>query len=745
MAVILPASAFAGDSGSMPSYSNEYGFPDLAADAAVPIEIGTAGAVDIVPGFGVQTFVFTPAESGTYYVASDSSAQGNEGSCDPVGRVIDADGTPLIWNDAYAENDDTNGRDFGIRFKAEAGESCYIQVIDCSDQEENAQFSVSVYSADNPQWSVSTHEENVYFSLPVNDDPGQAELDAWGKVTYGIVPPELHYAWYRCNASGTDSQVGEDAPGYKATAGDNVRDEYKVVISDDAGKKEEIQFHVAYEDVEWSLKQKEANVRLLNGAAYLSPEPYIECKENSMPYLSDSWYVWNADTAAWKAWRYPPSDGSNATATGDYKVVFTDMFEHSGEIVFHVIPEWDDVSADAETIGEEEYRDVQFTKEAEEVTYKFVPQKDGEYFFTSGSAGSTLVDTIGRVADENGETIAQEDQGGRENEQFGIRFSAKAGSTYYLQAREYNGNADVSFRVMLEEYVEDQTWSRIVTEATLPMSEGDSCVTANAYDFIQFEGSELPPVEFEWEWLDPDSGNYEYMGSSCDFDMYFEGDYRVNVIDLGEDGDPGMILFHVVKDNDLAAAKADALSELDNYDLSGYTAAERKQVKKLLKGGRAAIMAASSTENVTTALNKAKDDIQAVKEVTQTVVEPTVVEQTIKVTPTVSLSTTTYTWNGKVRKPAVTVKAGGKTLMSKGTVSNSNVTLTYAKGRKNVGKYSVKVKLKGKYAGSKSATFKIRPKGTTIKKLVPKSKKLKVKWYRRTAKMSSSRITGYQI
>lgn len=70
---------------------------------------------------------------------------------------------------------------------------------------------------------------------------------------------------------------------------------------------------------------------------------------------------------------------------------------------------------------------------------------------------------------------------------------------------------------------------------------------------------------------------------------------------------------------------------------------------------------------------------------------------------TVKLSTTKYKYNKKVRTPGVTVKdSAGRTLKK-----NTDYTVSYAKGRKKVGTYKVKVTFKGKYSGSKTLTFKI--------------------------------------
>lgn len=110
-----------------------------------------------------------------------------------------------------------------------------------------------------------------------------------------------------------------------------------------------------------------------------------------------------------------------------------------------------------------------------------------------------------------------------------------------------------------------------------------------------------------------------------------------------------------------------------------------------------------------------------------------------KITPSVTLSAASCTYNGKARKPSVTVKNGSSKLAA------SNYTVKYASGRKNVGSYKVTVTMKGNYSGSKSVSFKINPKGTTLKSLTPASKAVTVKWTKQAAKMSSSRISGYQI
>ena len=102
---------------------------------------------------------------------------------------------------------------------------------------------------------------------------------------------------------------------------------------------------------------------------------------------------------------------------------------------------------------------------------------------------------------------------------------------------------------------------------------------------------------------------------------------------------------------------------------------------------------------------------------------------------TISLSRTSYTYDGKVKKPAVTVKdSNGK------TIAASNYDVIYGSGRKNVGKYTVKVTFKGDYVGTVTKSFKINPKSTTISGITARSKGFKVKW-----KKNKTQTTGYQI
>lgn len=103
---------------------------------------------------------------------------------------------------------------------------------------------------------------------------------------------------------------------------------------------------------------------------------------------------------------------------------------------------------------------------------------------------------------------------------------------------------------------------------------------------------------------------------------------------------------------------------------------------------------------------------------------------------TLKLSTTSYTYNGKVKTPSVTIKDSKNNTLKK----NTDYTVKYASGRKNVGSYKVTVTFKGKYTGTKTLTFKIVPRGTSISKITAKTKSLVVK-----VNAQKTQTTGYLI
>ena len=106
----------------------------------------------------------------------------------------------------------------------------------------------------------------------------------------------------------------------------------------------------------------------------------------------------------------------------------------------------------------------------------------------------------------------------------------------------------------------------------------------------------------------------------------------------------------------------------------------------------------------------------------------------------VVLTSTAYTYNGKVHKPSIST-IGGMTL----TEGTDYTAKWSAASPKNVGAYTVTITGTGAYTGTTKATFRINPKGASLKAPKKAKKAITVRWKKQSAKMSSSRITGYQI
>lgn len=106
-------------------------------------------------------------------------------------------------------------------------------------------------------------------------------------------------------------------------------------------------------------------------------------------------------------------------------------------------------------------------------------------------------------------------------------------------------------------------------------------------------------------------------------------------------------------------------------------------------------------------------------------------------TPKVRISAASYTYDGKVKKPTVKVYAGSKLLKNK-----TDYTYQYsASSPRKVGNYTVTATLKGNYTGSKTVSYQIVPKGTTLLKTASCQKTyITPQWHKQT-----KGTTGYEI
>lgn len=102
----------------------------------------------------------------------------------------------------------------------------------------------------------------------------------------------------------------------------------------------------------------------------------------------------------------------------------------------------------------------------------------------------------------------------------------------------------------------------------------------------------------------------------------------------------------------------------------------------------------------------------------------------------IKLSAKSYVYNGKERRPPVTV-----TDLSGKTIRPQEYRIDYAKGRRAVGTYKVTVIFRGdRYTGQLSDTFTIRPPKVSLNKVQDaRGKKMTIQWKRAVS------VSGYQI
>ena len=102
---------------------------------------------------------------------------------------------------------------------------------------------------------------------------------------------------------------------------------------------------------------------------------------------------------------------------------------------------------------------------------------------------------------------------------------------------------------------------------------------------------------------------------------------------------------------------------------------------------------------------------------------------------TITLSKTSYTYNGKAQTPAVTVKDSKGNSLKRDT----DYTVKYESGRKNPGEYTVTITFKGKYSGTKKLCFTIAPKAPGKVTAVQSAKAIKLSWNKVTG------ADGYRV
>ncbi len=109
--------------------------------------------------------------------------------------------------------------------------------------------------------------------------------------------------------------------------------------------------------------------------------------------------------------------------------------------------------------------------------------------------------------------------------------------------------------------------------------------------------------------------------------------------------------------------------------------------------------------------------------------------QTIPKVSSVNLSKTSYTYNGKLRKPAISIiDTQGSSLMN-----GKDYRVSYPDISAQAGIYQVKIDFIGNYYGSVNKQFKVLPKSISFTKVTSKKKGIALKWKKTAADC------GYEI
>ena len=166
---------------------------------------------------------------------------------------------------------------------------------------------------------------------------------------------------------------------------------------------------------------------------------------------------------------------------------------------------------------------------------------------------------------------------------------------------------------------------------------------------------------------------------------------------------------------------------------SGKTEGKHCSVCKTVFVAQQTLSAKGHTYKTTTTVATAAKDGKIVTactvcgKISKTVVIPKIAS--------ISLSSTSYTYDGKVKTPSVTVKdSKGKTLKN-----GTDYTVAYASGRKTPGQYAVKITFKGNYSGSKTLYFTILPGVTSKIATATNSSAVKIAW------KAVPGATGYRV
>lgn len=376
-----------------------------------------------------------------------------------------------------------------------------------------------------------------------------------------------------------------------------------------------------------------------------------------------------------------------------------------GEYEYEVVEGYDNV--EGQVVGNKLKINIPANKETKDVKYKLIVNLTSGKFetlwgtaetgakratFTVAAATGTepgTPDTQKVLPDESHFRARAVDQNG--NPVAGVKFDVK-NSYNNLTPKSVTSDANGVVEIAIDQYDIDAA-------KTISLAENDKweCETTHSYTTYYYEGK-IEKIDGQ------------------------------NLKDINEE------LVYVLKEKgavekaDKAALKA-AIDEATAIDTDKYSAGVEELKNALAEANTVYANEKATQTEVDAQVTKVKAAIAALVEKEP---EP---QPEVKKVGSVALKTTVYTYNGKVKKPAVVAKNDKKKV-----ISASDYTVKYAAGRKNVGKYSVTVTFKNGYKGKYTKTFTIRPKATKMSSVKAAKKAFTAKWAKQSVQTS-----GYQV
>lgn len=424
------------------------------------------------------------------------------------------------------------------------------------------------------------------------------------------------------------------------------------------------------------------------------------------------------------------------------------------------------------------YKSIYNIAKGEEKKMVFVPQYTAEYNFYANSK----YNIGGYLTDENGNKLIP--LGSEEREQipsdpsllvpnkFTLRYTLEKGEVYYYyivpnlvqsasctvnyeftssESGALSKNDPLKIQFLSHAFLDNYSHDAMLNSLVLIVNDGNSSFVweYSKADSLLINGVDVIIDTSACGVSGKNVLKIYYMGyeAQSEFNLCFSHDKTVtknaksaNCLDTGYTGD-----IHCASCDKLISSGEDVPAtghkntQIKNAksatcSSAGYTGDTYcKDCNVLIKKGASIAKKAHSQKSATTKATPSKDG-KIVKSCT--VCKATISTSPIPKASNVTLSTTSYIYDGKVKGPGVTVKDAKGKVLKNGT----DYTVSYQSGRKNVGQYTVTVTLKGNYSGTIKKTFNITPKKTSVSKVTSAKKGFKVTWKKQT-----TQVTGYQI